>query len=337
MTATRIFTDIDYERDGKQVGWLYLPHSVTRSAYGNVAIPLAVIKNGSGPSVLLAAGNHGDEYEGQIALCKLVRSLEPGEIRGRIIILTATNLPAAMAGTRVSPLDGGNFNRAFPGDASGSPTFAIAHYVDSVLFPLVSLSLDLHSGGSSLAYLPFVSMRVSGDADLDSRSLSAVQAFGAPRGMVWAHTLDRGLAQTAAHRHGVIALGGEFGGGGSVSPANLRLVERGIRNVLAHVGILPPEAAVPAPEPTRLLEVASRDCFVLAPEAGLFEPLVELGETVAAGRPCGQVHFVDNPAREPVPAAFRAAGLVVCQRHPGRVERGDCVAHLATDFRGWGG
>ncbi len=334
MTATRVFTDIDYEKDGKQIGHLYLPHSVTRSAYGNLAIPIAVIKNGGGPSVLLTAGNHGDEYEGQIGLCKLVRSLEPEAIRGRVIILTAMNLPAALAGARVSPLDDVNFNRAFPGDPNGTPTFAIAHYVDSVLFPMVNIFLDLHSGGSSLDYLPFVSMRVSGNSELDARALSAVKAFGAPRGMIWAHTLDRGLAQSAAHHHNLIALGGEFGGGGSVSIACLRIVERGIRNTLVHAGCLPPEAAEPTPEPTRLVEVRNRNYFVLAPDAGLFEFVVELGETVAAGQPCGQVHFVDNPAREPVPVHFRASGMVISQRHFGRVERGDCVAHLATDYGG---
>ena len=44
-TRTQIFSDIDYAKDGKQVDWLYLPHSVTRSAYGNIAIPIAVIKD----------------------------------------------------------------------------------------------------------------------------------------------------------------------------------------------------------------------------------------------------------------------------------------------------
>jgi hypothetical protein len=33
---SRIETDIDYDKAGKQVGWLHLPHSVTRSAYGNI-------------------------------------------------------------------------------------------------------------------------------------------------------------------------------------------------------------------------------------------------------------------------------------------------------------
>jgi predicted deacylase len=334
MTQTRIFTEIDYGKDGKQIGWLYLPYSVTRSAYGNVAIPIAVLQNGSGPSVLLMAGNHGDEYEGQIGLCKAIRSLRPEAIRGRIVILPAVNLPAALAGTRVSPLDDVNFNRAFPGDPTGTPTYAIAHYVDSVLYPMASQSLDLHSGGSSLDYLPFVSMRVSGDPALDARAVAAVRAFGAPIGMVWGHTLDTGFAQTAAHRHQLVALGGEFGGGGGVSLAGLGIVERGIRNFLVHAGCLPPEAAAPAAAPTRLVEVRNRDYFVLAPDAGLFEPFAELGETVAAGQACGQVHFVDDPAREPVPVAFRAAGMVISRRRFGRVERGDCVAHLATEYAG---
>jgi hypothetical protein len=333
--STRIFTNVDYEKEGKQVGWLYLPYSVTRSAYGNIAIPVAAVKNGAGPSVLFTAGNHGDEYEGQIGLCKLVRSLEPGMIKGRVIIITAINLPAALAGTRVSPLDNVNFNRAFPGDPSGTPTYAIAHYVDSVLFPMVSTLVDLHSGGSSLDYIPFVSMRVSGDPALDARAMAALKAFGAPLSMVWAHTLDTGFAQTAALRRGVVCLGGEFGGGGSVSVDGVRIVERGIRNVLVHVGCMDPkDGAVEPGTPTRVVEVRTRDYFVLAPEAGLFEPVVTLGEVVQAGHLCGQVHFVDNPGREPVPAHFRASGMVISQRHFGRVERGDCVAHVATDWKG---
>jgi hypothetical protein len=106
VSETLITTDVDYRRNGKQVGWLLLPHSVTRSAYGNIAIPVAVIRNGRGPTAFFMAGNHGDEYEGQIALVKLIRALEPDQIRGRVIVLPAANLPAAMAGTRVSPIDG---------------------------------------------------------------------------------------------------------------------------------------------------------------------------------------------------------------------------------------
>ena len=84
---TRVTTDIDFERDGKQTGILYFPHSVHRSAYGLITVPIICIRNGAGPKVLLVAGNHGDEYEGQVTLIRLSREIEPEQVRGRIIIL----------------------------------------------------------------------------------------------------------------------------------------------------------------------------------------------------------------------------------------------------------
>jgi predicted deacylase len=331
-SETLIWSHIDYERDGRQVDYLHYPHSVTRSAYGTIAIPIAVFKNGRGPTVLLMAGNHGDEYEGQIVLTRLIGTLDPGRIQGRVIVTPAINLPAAMAGTRVSPIDGGNFNRAFPGDPLGGPTAAIAHYVDTVLYPMTDFMHDLHSGGSSLGYLPFCSMRLSGDAALDRKAMAALRAFGAPLDLVWAFQPDPRFSSEAAIRRGVVSLGGEFGGAGAVSIANLRLVERGVNNLLIHAGVIEGTVETPAEAP-RLIQVRGRDHYVYAPEPGLFEPFAELGATVAAGQPCGQVVFPDNPARAPVPCHFRRAGLLVCKRHPGRVERGDCVAHLASDWQ----
>ena len=330
---TMIFTDVDYNRQGKQVDWLNLPHSVTRSAYGAISIPIAVIRNGEGPTVFLMAGNHGDEYEGQIVLAKLIRELEPRHVRGRVIILPAANLPAAMDGARVSPIDQGNLNRAFPGDPHGTPTFAIAHYIDSILYPMADYHHDLHSGGSSLKYVPFCSMRQSGDAALDARSLAALQAFDAPLSMVWAYNPENRLAGAAAARRGLVSLGGEFGGGGDVDRASVAMLDRGVRNFLQFSGVMADADPLPAPRGTRLVEVSSRDHYVYATESGLLEPLVDLGAEVQQGDLAGQIHFVDNPARPPVPCHFRRAGMVVCQRHFGRVQRGDCVAHLATDVR----
>jgi uncharacterized protein len=333
---TRIWTDVDYDQPGKQVGWLNLHHSVTRSAYGNIMIPIAVISGGRGRTALFMAGNHGDEYEGQIALCRLIRELEPSELQGRVIILPAANLPAALASARVSPIDQGNLNRAFPGDPDGTVTEQIAYYIDSVLFPLADHFHDFHSGGSSLDYLPFASLHWSADAELNQRSLATLRAFGAPRSLIWMTSASRDVRYSApaAMARGVAALGGEFGGGGEVSVEGIALIERGLRNTLAHLKITaPPPGHDPAP-PTRLIQVPGRDHFVYAPEPGLFEPAVRLGEQVEAGQLAGQVHFVDNPARAPVPCHFRAGGMVVCKRHFGRVERGDCVFHLAIDYPG---
>ena len=234
--ATRIWSEIDYDKSGKQVGWLMLPHSVTRSAYGMLAIPAAVIKNGSGPTALLMAGNHGDEYEGQIALCKLIRAIDPARVQGRVIVLPAANLPAAMAGARVSPIDGGNLNRAFPGDPDRGVTQEIAHYIDSVLFPMSALFADLHSGGSSLAYVPFASTNEGPDAAVNRRSLDALTAFGVEYSVVWKHA-DPRYSPGAAIARGLANIAGEFGGGGSVNRRMLANVEQGLWRLLKHMGI----------------------------------------------------------------------------------------------------
>jgi predicted deacylase len=331
--SSLIWTDIDYDREGKQVGWLHLPHSVTRSAYGTLAIPIAVIRNGAGPTVLLTAGNHGDEYEGQIALCKLIRSLEPGRIKGRVIALPALNFPAAMAGERVSPIDGGNLNRAFIDEPDRGPTWAIAHYVEHHLYRIADITHDLHSGGSSLDYLCFASLHVTGVPAIDAKARAALAAFAAPIAIEWPTTGDGRFAGDAARRAGIPYLSGEFAGGGAVDREAVKVVEAGLRRLLGHLGIAEPPKE-PPPPPSRRMRVPAKDGHVYAPAPGLFEPATVLGDTVEAGDLCGRVHFVDDPARAPVEARFKGAGMVICKRRFGRVERGDCVAHLAVDEPG---
>ena len=331
---TRISTDVDYEKNGKQIGWLSLPHSVNRSAYGNIMAPVVVVKNGSGPTALLMAGNHGDEYEGQIGLNKFIRAVEPAQVQGRIIIVPAANMPAALASARVSPIDDKNMNRVFPGDPDGGPTEQFAHYYDSVLFPLSDLFGDFHSGGSSLDFLPYAGFNTSTGVPREvlDKSLRYAKAVGAPYTVNFGEDLDTRVAAISALRRGLPKIGGEYGGGGNVSVEGVSLVERGIRNLLAAAGIM--GESPKTPPPTRLLSVPGADHFVNAPEPGLFEPFVELGAEVEAGQPAGQVVFVDNPAREPVPVNFKAGGLVICKRHFARVERGDCCFHLGVDWDG---
>jgi hypothetical protein len=235
---------------------------------------------------------------------------------------------AAAAGVRTSPIDEGNLNRAFPGDPNGTPTFAMAHYYDSVLFPMADAFIDVHSGGTSMDYLPFASICLCGDAATDAKARDLLAAFDAPISIVW-DAVDQRMAEVAAAKRGVAAVSGEFGGGGTVARGGVEVVRRGIESSLGHLGILKGGAATKGN--SRRMEIPTNDFYVFATTSGLFEPLAELGDTVEVGDPCGLIHFADDPARAPVEARFRASGLVVCRRHPARVERGDCLGHLARD------
>lgn len=332
-STSRISSEIDFDRDGKQVGFLRLPHSVHRSAYGWIPIPVACIRNGEGPRVLLMAGNHGDEYEGQIAFASLLRTLEAKDVRGRIIFLTSANFPAAMAGTRTSPIDQGNLNRSFPGDPDGGATAQIAWYIENVLLPQCDYVFDLHSGGSSLMYIPSGCSRRQADPDRMARTIGLLEAFGAP--VSYISDAPQGGDRTltaAAERQGVTHLGSELGGGGTLSIGALRTAQDGIRRALQRLGVMTDPVPVIAAPPTRVLQVRGADYFVYAPDAGLFEPLVDLGDEVTAGQTAGLIHFHDTPWREPSPARFQRAGTVLCKRIPCRTERGDCLFHLGAPF-----
>lgn len=330
---SRLELKIDLEKDGKQTGFVRLPHSVHRSAYGWIPIPVACIKNGTGPSVLLSAGNHGDEWEGQLALGRLIRDLDPAEIRGRIVILPSANFPAAMAGTRTSPIDEGNLNRSFPGDPDGAVTRQIAYFIEEVLLAGCHYAFDLHSGGSSLMYVPSALGTRTEDVARTAELIGLMQAFGAP--LSYLGTALQGRDRTlsaAASRQGALCMGTELGGGGQVSSAILRLAEDGIRRLLAKIGIY--RGVVPPATKTRLMQVGGDDYYVYAPDAGIFEPLAELGDTVRKGQPAGRIHFLDTPWRPPVTVEFEREGVVVCKRVPASSQRGDCLFHLGTDWDG---
>ncbi|MGJ3249159.1 MAG: N-alpha-acetyl diaminobutyric acid deacetylase DoeB [Elainellaceae cyanobacterium] len=331
IPISRISTNIDFEQDGKQIGYLSIPHSRNESAWGSMHMPIAVIKNGSGPTILLTGGSHGDEYEGPIALAKLSRELDAEAIQGRIILLPALNFPAMMAGKRLSPIDGKNMNRVFPGDRTGTMTEVIAHYVYHVLLPMCDVVLDMHSGGYSLEFVPCIIMHYLDDAAMMEKTLAALNAFGAPIGLMLRELDTDGMFDSAVEETGTLFLTTELAGSARVSVKALAVAETGLRNLLCHLGILKSDQAI-APHPPRLMEVPDTACYVTAAADGIYEPFHDLGAEILDGQPTGQIHFLDDLRRSPRLLKSHRSGILICRRSPGHVERGDCVAVIASDL-----
>jgi len=104
MKDSPISSTVDFEKEGVQHGFLKLPHSHDESAWGSIVIPITVAKNGQGPTILFTGANHGDEYEGPIALFDLASQIKAEDISGRVIIVPGMNYPAFQAGKRTSPI-----------------------------------------------------------------------------------------------------------------------------------------------------------------------------------------------------------------------------------------
>jgi predicted deacylase len=333
--ASRIACDIDFGRTGRQAGYLRAPLSRNTSGWGIVEIPIVVVGNGTGPTVLLTGGIHGDEYEGPIALSELARTLDPAQVQGRVIIMPAVNIPAVLADTRLSPADNRDMNRCFPGNRSGTFSEMLAHFLDSTILPMVDLSVDLHTAGHSGDSAPSTNMHHIKDPALMARTLAAAEAFGAPYNVVFAGVDEGATLTSSVERRGILSLGTELGGWGRVSVEGVRIARRGVRNILCHAGVIegePDTSQRDGSARTRHMEVRERAQYAFAPGAGTFEPCNVVGDVVRAGDHAGHLHFVEDVDHPPLMVTYQRDGVLWMSAGPGRVARGDTVAVVMADF-----
>lgn len=331
----KVSYSIDFGANGKHFGHLTVPHSRNDSAWGAVRQPVVSIRNGEGPVLVLTGGNHGDEYEGPIALMKLVRALDPAEIRGQLIVIPALNFPAVMAATRTSPIDGVNMNRAFPGRREGTVSQMIAHFLQQVILPRCDALCDIHSGGKTLYFSPFAAYHSLPDRALTEKARAATLAFGAPIALELVELDAEGMLDTAVEEMGKVFVSTELGGGGTTTAHTMAIADAGVRNLMTHFGLID---EVPATReslglpPTRLMHMPDPGCYLICDDRGIFEMMAELDREVAAGDPVGRIHFPEQPQREP--AVYRAgtSGILIGRTHKSLMEPGDFLALIAKDM-----
>lgn len=334
MSETQIHATVEFNKQGKQFGHLRVPYSYNLSGWASLMVPIAVIRNGDGPTALVMAGNHGDEYPGQVAVLRLMKELEAQAIQGRIILIPALNVPASKAATRLSPIDGRNLNRSFPGRADGTVTEMVAHYLTTVLFPLADIVIDMHTGGRGVDFYPCAHMHLVEDREQRRKMKEGTIAWNSDFAFLYADIAGTGLLPVEAENQGKVVITTEMGGGEPVPAAVHRLTQTGVRNVLTHFGLLKgrvltrEEQGLP---PTRWVQALDREDYRFVPESGIYENLVDLGAEVAAGQPVGQVHFLERPDRPAEVVIAPNAGVLIATRGPSLVAQGDFAACIAHD------
>ena len=333
MSASPILCTIDLEAAGKQFGGLQVPRSSNASGWSSHYVPIVSVAGGDGPTALVIGGVHGDEPEGQVAALNLARELLPEQVRGRVIVIPCVSIDASRAYTRLWPT-GANMNRSFPGSPDGSADEQLAHFLSAVLFPLADIVVDMHSGGRTGLCLPWSEMHWVDDAEQRRRMVDGMLHWNTDWCCVYIDIAGTGLLVGEAERQGKIVVSTELGGGGHVTAAIHRLAASGLRNVLRRFGVIEGEAvtrvSLGQPEPV-LLMATELDDYLLAPESGLFETLVDLGQRVAVDEPVGRIHFVERPDREPELIRSKSAGTVCVVRAIATTDQGDNVVVVARE------
>ena len=326
MSQSPVRTTVDFDAEGVQHGHLKIPYSGDDSAWGAIMIPVTVVKNDVGPTVIFTGANHGDEYEGPIALWWLSNELKSKDIRGRVIIVPAMNYPAFKAGKRTSSIDGGNMNRAFPGRPDGTITEIIADYFNRVLLPMADYVADMHSGGKTLDFVPFACAHVLEDKHQQARCIAAMEAFNAPYSLMLLELDSAKMYDTAAEKMGKVFIGTELGGGGSASATTVAIAKRGILNLLKHAGILSGE---PERGPSISLVTPDHRSFVTSEHSGLLEMCVDLGADVKNGEVIALVHDIERTGTQPVEYKATIDGVLAGRHYPSLTQPGDNLAVIA--------
>lgn len=336
VANSRQLAGIDFSRSGIQLGYGRVRHSDNVYDGSVIPVPIAVISSGAGPTVLLVAGTHGDEYEGQILLHELVRNLAPERVRGTLILVPSANHAAVSAGSRVSPIDSGNLNRSYPGEPGGSPTGQVAHLIGQGLLPRADVVIDLHSGGTNSTYVPCTFLYRGPTPELWARKVAAARSMALPYTMVVPPRFEPGSLSAAGDDAGILTLSTELGGGGTVDRSALARARTGLAALLASTGLLVPEPAGDwihhehaGIQPKTVWIELVEESAVTTTVGGLFEPLVDLGQFVRVGDPVGKVHFLDELDRPPREFAAAVDGITAIIRRPTLVRPGCHLAHVA--------
>lgn len=233
--------ELDAASAGTSWGHLEVPNPTIMASS---LVPICVVRGEkTGRTVLLIAGVHGNEYEGQVALRRLVADVHPSQLSGRLIIVPTIGTEASAGWSREWP-DGTNFNRVMPGNPRGIPAEQLAHFLSAVLIPRADIVYDLHTGGHNMRIQPSTMCFALADADpaRHCEEVVAQLAMNAPLMMLRRQPpMSRdsgGMVWHESKIQGKITIGTEWGGGGMCHPSDYESIFDGVKNSLRALHVL---------------------------------------------------------------------------------------------------
>lgn len=277
-----------------------------------------------GPHLLIFGGIHGDEYEPMAAVRKLITSIDPAKLFGKVTLVPVVNEPAYERTSRTGP-DDLDLARTFPGSPQGSITEQIASQATQ-LIQSTDYLIDLHTGGVISNLAPFSGYTLHSDPEILDLQRRMALALNLP--VVWgtsAHLNGRSLS--AARDLGVPAIYAEWSGGSGCNQDAVTGYTSGCLSVMAELQML--EISIERKSPLYHIEDDRSESGHLqlhnnAPVSGFFEPNVKLMDLVQTGDPLGTITSVTGDQISTVSA--NQAGVILGLRTLPYVEQNDWLA-----------
>lgn len=287
---------------------------------------LEIIGSASGPTVLVAAGVHGDEYEPMIAAMRLTEKLAGLLKKGKVLIDSVVNASAYETGSRYGS-DGLDLARICPGRHDGS----ISEVAASVISERISESdyfIDMHTGGRLFDIFPLAGYMMHSDRSVLEKQRMMASSFGLP--MVWGTDREpNGRTLSVARDANVPAIYVEYGGGDGCNETIIQSYVNGCLNVLSKLEMIEKD-----PEKTQVsvwVEDNSPDSGylqgkMLSDYDGIFVPTVNNGDQVLKGQHWGYIFDPLTNSRHEINA--ESDGMVMFLRRLAKVHIGDSLGGI---------
>jgi uncharacterized protein len=254
---------------------------VTLGSYpdGPVQSPVLIASGAKdGPTLWLQGCIHGPEVVGPLSIQRFLKEVDLSQMSGTVICLMLANPLGFRGYNRLTPQDGFNLNRVFPGDPGGHFSQQLAHRLLELSLDHSDALLDLHSGGDLTITCHYTLFHNDGTA-AGQESERLARATGTPN--VW-NSLEPFLA--GAHfanytKRGKPALIVESGGGARVTPDDLDRLTGAIFGVCQALEMLPGE-----PRKPDRIRLGGDAVHLKARNGGLFIPRVGPGDDVVKGQ-----------------------------------------------------
>ncbi len=309
---------------------LVVPAPSNLSAYGILEVPYATVKaERSGPRVLLMAGSHGDEYEGQIALRKISEGFSDGDYHlshGLVQIIPHVNLPACVAASRFSPIDQGNLSASFYQAATGV-TSSIACKIENDFMANADVVLDFHSGGHSLYYKPTAISFIDRDNERFSDTVNLMQEFCVDFLMLKTPFGGGNAVFSAADRKKCIYITAELGGGGQVEAMGIDTALKSIFSILVKLDMMEPDKLrSTGKSQAQWVSVDGNKDRIFAPTDGIIEYNHAAGAPIKRESLLCDIRGFDKSQKTSV--FSQTTGIIVANRPLAYCKRGDCLAEI---------
>ena len=305
----------------KRSGYLSWPDTVLREQRWPY---IAIRGRQPGRAVAIVTALHGGEYSGILGALRLGRLLNADRVHGSLLILPIVNLPAFRERTAfITPHDGKNLNRVFPGNATGTFSDVLAfRLLHDIVAPADAL-IDLHSGDIFETLSPYAGYHSSGNDQQDILARAMTEAFGLPDALAYPSPTNPGGLTANATLLAIPSIFVEVGGNALAGDDDTLTVYQGLINSLRTLGVL---EGLRTPTTTRWLHPGTT---ITAPLDGLWRPTIELRQSVAANAPLGTL--LDLLGNEVATISFPADGVVLYYLSALSARQGDVLAYVARE------